>query len=100
MLNPRSFDDNFINQMENDSMWICMNLLHVFYVSWISLTVNVDYSTGFGGKYGVQTDRKDKSAVGWEHQEKLEKHESQQGLPPQRPRPLKIISFAVGVWSA
>lgn len=75
-----------------------MKLLHVFFVSWISLTVNVDYSTGFGGKYGVQTDRKDKSAVGWEHQEKLEKHESQQGLPPV-PSPLKIISYAVGVWS-
>lgn len=87
MLNPTCFDDNFINQMENDLMWICMNLLHVSYVSWISLTVNVDYSTGFGGKYGVQTDRKDKSAVGWEHQEKLEKHESQQGLPPNAPAP-------------
>lgn len=61
--------------------WICCMF------SWISLTVNVDYSTGFGGKYGVQTDRKDKSAVGWEHQEKLEKHESQQGLPPNAPAP-------------
>jgi hypothetical protein len=39
-----------------------------------------DYSTGFGGKYGVQKDRKDKSAVGYDHQEKLEKHESQKGL--------------------
>ena len=40
----------------------------------------LDYSTGFGGKYGVQKDRKDKSAVGYEHQEKVEKHESQKGL--------------------
>ena len=38
-----------------------------------------DYSTGFGGKYGVQKDRVDKAAVGWEHQEHLEKHESQTG---------------------
>lgn len=38
-----------------------------------------DYSKGFGGKYGVQTDRKDQSAVGWDHQEKVEKHESQKG---------------------
>lgn len=59
--------------------------------------MNVDYSTGFGGKYGVQTDRKDKSAVGWEHQEKLEKHESQQGLPPQRPRPPK--NYFIRCWS-
>ena len=39
-----------------------------------------DYKTGFGGQFGVQTDRKDKSAVGWEHVEKLEKHESQKGI--------------------
>ena len=38
-----------------------------------------DYSHGFGGKFGVQTDRVDKSAVGYEHKEKVEKHESQQG---------------------
>ena len=38
-----------------------------------------DYKTGFGGKFGVQTDRVDKSAVGWEHIEKVEKHESQKG---------------------
>ena len=38
-----------------------------------------DYSVGFGGKYGVQTDRKDESAVGWEYKEKLHMHESQKG---------------------
>lgn len=36
-----------------------------------------DYVTGFGGKFGVQNDRVDKSAVGWEHKEELNKHESQ-----------------------
>merc|ERR1719400_1800864 len=36
-----------------------------------------DYKTGFGGEFGVQTDRVDKNAVGWEHNEKLEQHESQ-----------------------
>ena len=36
-----------------------------------------DYKTGFGGQYGVQSDRVDKSAVGWEHHEALQKHESQ-----------------------
>lgn len=56
-------------------MFLCCTFLACTF-----LTVNVDYSTGFGGKYGVQTDRKDKSALGWEHQEKLEKHESQKGL--------------------
>lgn len=37
----------------------------------------IDYATGFGGKFGVQSDRIDKSAVGWDHIEKVEKHESQ-----------------------
>uniref|UniRef100_A0A3Q3WER3 SH3 domain-containing protein n=1 Tax=Mola mola TaxID=94237 RepID=A0A3Q3WER3_MOLML len=32
---------------------------------------------GYGGKYGVQQDRMDKSALGWDHQEKLQLHESQ-----------------------
>ena len=38
-----------------------------------------DYSEGFGGKYGVQTDRVDASAVGYEHKDELSKHESQKG---------------------
>lgn len=36
-----------------------------------------DYSKGFGGKFGVQEDRKDKSAVGWDHIEAPQKHASQ-----------------------
>lgn len=39
--------------------------------------VCVDYSKGFGGKFGVQEDRKDKSAVGWDYVEAPQKHESQ-----------------------
>lgn len=38
---------------------------------------NLDYSVGFGGKFGVQTDRQDKCAVGWDHHEAPQKHESQ-----------------------
>ena len=34
-------------------------------------------SKGFGGKYGVQEDRKDSCAVGWDHKEQVVKHESQ-----------------------
>lgn len=40
-----------------------------------------DYVKGFGGKFGVQKDRQDRSAVGWDHVEKLEKHASQKGTP-------------------
>lgn len=39
-----------------------------------------DYSTGFGGKFGVQADRQDQSAVGWDHVEQTPKHESQKGI--------------------
>lgn len=38
-----------------------------------------DYSVGFGGKYGIQADRKDQSAAGWEEKSELAKHESQKG---------------------
>lgn len=38
-----------------------------------------DYKKGFGGKFGVQEDRKDKSAVGWDEHEKLATHQSQIG---------------------
>uniref|UniRef100_A0A8C9ER08 Cortactin n=1 Tax=Pavo cristatus TaxID=9049 RepID=A0A8C9ER08_PAVCR len=37
----------------------------------------VDSVKGFGGKFGVQTDRVDQSAVGFEYQGKTEKHASQ-----------------------
>lgn len=40
---------------------------------------HTDYSRGFGGKFGVQRDRQDKSAAGWDHIEKVEKHDSQRG---------------------
>lgn len=43
------------------------------------MCVSADYVKGFGGKFGVQTDRQDKSALGWDHQEKLQLHESQKG---------------------
>lgn len=38
-----------------------------------------DYSSGFGGKFGIEKDKVDKSAVGWEYHEKVEKHTSQTG---------------------
>jgi cortactin len=36
----------------------------------------LDHSVGFGGKFGVQNDRQDKSAVGWDHVEKVENYET------------------------
>ena len=46
--------------------------------SLVILTIS-DHSKGFGGKYGVQKDRQDQAAVGWDHHEKVEKHASQKG---------------------
>lgn len=43
-------------------------------------TIILDYKKGFGGKYGLETDRKDKSAVGYDDHETVPKHESQTGL--------------------
>ena len=37
----------------------------------------LDYKTGFGGQFGVQTDRVDKTAVGWDHTSAGASHESQ-----------------------
>lgn len=38
-----------------------------------------DYKRGFGGQYGVQVERQDQCALGYEHKESLAKHESQKG---------------------
>lgn len=49
------------------------------YIKVCGLVWLTDYSHGFGGKFGVQSDRQDKSASGWDHIEKVDKHESQKG---------------------
>ena len=54
--------------MQSFVFWFCMSMFFC-----------TDYSHGFGGKYGVQKDRQDKSALGWDEQQALAKHESQKG---------------------
>ena len=41
---------------------------------------SLDYKKGFGGQFGIQTDRKDKSAAGWEHHENLEPNKDKIGI--------------------
>lgn len=41
------------------------------------------YKSGFGGKFGLQTDRVDNSAVGWEYFQPNQKHASQTGKIPE-----------------
>lgn len=38
-----------------------------------------DYSKGFGGRYGVEKDKVDKAAVGFDYKSQAEKHDSQKG---------------------
>ena len=64
---------------ENNTIISQLFLNHTKMPGKIYITNFSDYSKGFGGKFGVQTDRKDASAVGYDHQEKLEQHESQKG---------------------
>ena len=54
--------------------------IQVLFTFVLNLILIVDYKAGFGGKYGVQNDRVDKCAVGWEHKEDVTKHESQTGI--------------------
>lgn len=49
------------------------------YIKRYELNDCVDYKKGFGGLFGVQNDRKDKCAAGWDDHEKLNQHESQTG---------------------
>lgn len=39
----------------------------------------LDYSKGFGGKYGVEKDKVDKAALGFDYKGQTEKHQSQKG---------------------
>lgn len=48
---------------------------------WALMTIpsTVDYSRGFGGRYGVEKDKWDKAALGYDYKGETEKHESQRG---------------------
>lgn len=54
-----------------------------------SLHPSSDYSKGFGGRYGVERDKVDKAAVGFDYKSQTEKHDSQKGdhpfLSPEQP---------------
>ncbi len=39
----------------------------------------LDYAVGFGGRHGIQKERQDKSAAGYDYHEQLAQHESQRG---------------------
>ena len=59
------------------------------------ISAAADYSKGFGGKYGIQKDRVDQSALGWDHQESLGKHESQTGISFHRSASFSLLAILV-----
>lgn len=68
----------------------------------VCLCCVADYKRGFGGRYGVEVEKQDQCALGYEHKESLAKHESQKGtdtpehnhLPhlPSQPPPATILT--------
>jgi len=56
-----------------------------------------DYSAGFGGKFGVQSDRKDKSALGWNEPQKETGNRSSKPEMPDRTRAKDLKSRFEGL---
>ncbi len=56
-----------------------LHCMHDEQNDWLVLCLLSDHSYGFGGKFGIQKDSQDKTAVGWDHKESLSKHDSQKG---------------------
>ena len=73
------------------SVFSCFILAFVICMSFLITLLCPDYKTGFGGNFGVQSDRVDKSAVGWEHHEQVDKHESQKGEQIKRQKSGRVI---------
>lgn len=44
-----------------------------------ALVSRSDYSKGFGGKFGVEREKVDKAALGYDYRSETEKHQSQKG---------------------
>ena len=57
------------------SLWCCFfNEINLIV---LTLAANPNFSRGYGGKYGVQTDRQDASAAGFDYDGKTDGHSSQ-----------------------
>lgn len=64
----------------------------------LHVCVFADYKRGFGGKYGVEVEKQDQCALGYDHKESLAKHESQQGIslrPLSSPSPFAVLSLCL-----
>lgn len=52
---------------------------YAFFWTLIPSPSTIDYSRGFGGRYGIEKDKRDKAALGYDYKGETEKHESQRG---------------------
>lgn len=58
---------------------VCVYLCVYIFMCVCSCVCVADYKRGFGGRYGVEVEKQDQCALGYEHKESLAKHESQKG---------------------
>lgn len=58
---------------------MCVGVLSVHIYVCVCVCYVADYKRGFGGQYGVEVEKQDQCALGYEHKESLAKHESQKG---------------------
>lgn len=65
----------------SSSCSIC-NFSHLFASHLTALfccSFSSDYSKGFGGKFGIEKEKVDKAALGYDYKAETEKHQSQKG---------------------
>lgn len=58
----------------------------------------LDYSKGFGGKFGVETEKVDKAALGYDYKAQTEKHQSQKGAHTLAPAYNRCQCWLVDLW--
>lgn len=71
--------------------YMCVSTVSV--CAYVCVCFVADYKRGFGGQYGVEVEKQDQCALGYEHKESLAKHESQKGtdtspITPTTPPPI------------
>lgn len=58
----------------------------------------LDYSKGFGGKFGVEKEKVDKAALGYDYKAETEKHQSQKGASTLAPAYSRCQCWLADLW--
>lgn len=79
-----------------------MSILFHFSVVLFSACSNgcpcLDYSKGFGGKFGVEKEKVDKAALGYDYKAQTEKHQSQKGAHKLAPAYNRCQCWVADLW--